>query len=392
MSSQSVPPGQSFSSESSNPQGFNASNTLEGDERFFFGQLFAECSAMELLKQILAHSHHAIVITDAVRSEGYRIMYGNKVFCRHTGYELSELIGQSPAILQGPKSNYEVIERISPELEASGFFYGSSVNYRKDGSMYPVEWNISAIRNDKGEVTHYLSMQKDLSHLQHLAQQITHSNEMFKQYVKQNASSEQENLADVVETLKENDKIAKNSLFTEESGVGFEDFFEDFSSEEASVVDTREKKQAMSAAEFWAETPFENEDVLSIIESIEEVDAEIGIVDSQGLTEQRIEHIATGFAQIANNLYFCIEFNEGALIIDEVSKSLRAHLSCTNFPVAVLSAFNKDVSHWIEEIFVEKHAENIFSGEENVIGTGNQLLTFLQQMPERQQADNSPTE
>lgn len=380
MPSQSVPPGKM------------ASNSLEEDERFFFGQLFAECSAMELLKQILAHSHHAIVITDADRSAGYRIMYGNKVFCRHTGYELSELIGRSPAMLQGPKSNYEVIKRISPELEACGFFYGSSVNYRKDGSVYPVEWNISAVRNARGEVTHYLSMQKDLSHLQHLAQQISHSNEVFKHYVKHTVSNEQDTLADVVETLKENDKIAKNSLFTEESGVDFDAFFEDFSSEETSVIDTREKKEAMSADEFWSETPFEDEDVLSIVESIEEVDTEIGIVDSQGLTEQRIEHIAAGFSQIANNLYFCIELNEGALIIDEVSKSLRAHLSCSGFPVAVLSAFNKDVSHWIEEIFVEKNAVNIFAGEENVIGTGNQLLTFLQQMPQASPTENKPAQ
>lgn len=373
-------------SSNSTASSLMAPNSLRGEERFFFGQLLMGCSAMELLKQIIAHSHHAIVVTDALRSEGYRIVYSNAVFCRHTGYELSELIGQSPVILQGPESNYDVLSRISPELEKCGYFYGSSVNYRKDGSMYPVEWNISEIRNSDNEVTHYLSMQKDLSSLQHLGRQIVHSNDVVKQYVKQSDhhQADQDALSNVVEVLKENDKITKNSLFLDESGVPFDDFFEDFSSEEASLIDACEKKIAMSASEFWAETPFAQEDVLSIIESIGDVDTEIGIVDSQGLTEQRIEHIANGFSQIANNLYFCIEFNESALVIDEVAKSLRAHLTCNGFPVAVLSAFNKDVSFWINDIFVDKKAENIFAGEENVMATGNQLLTFLRQMPTTQ--------
>lgn len=358
-------------------------NSLEADELFFFGQLLADCSAMELLKQILAYSHHAIVITEADRSKGYPIVYGNAVFCRNTGYELAELIGRRPAMLQGPSSNYDVIKQISPTLEKEGYFYGSSVNYRKDGSMYPVEWNISAIRNAQGKVTHYLSLQKDLSHLQHLAKQIDHSNKVVKEYVKDNLrdNTESPKMLEVVETLKKNDKLSKNSLFTRDSGVDFDNFFEDFSSEEANVVNMREKKVPISAHEFWSETPFESEDITSIVESIEEVETEISILDSQGLTKQRMKNIADGFNQIANNLFFCVELNEGALVIDEVAKTLGDHANSNTFPVSVLSLFNKDVSHWIDGIFIKKNAHNIFAGETNVIATGNQLLTFLRQTP-----------
>jgi PAS domain S-box-containing protein len=42
-------------------------------------------------------------------------------------------------------------------------FHGRTVNYRKDGSEFMMEWKIAPIRNAEGEISHYLAIQKDVS-------------------------------------------------------------------------------------------------------------------------------------------------------------------------------------------------------------------------------------
>ncbi|MBQ4876670.1 PAS domain S-box protein [Pseudoalteromonas luteoviolacea] len=348
------------------------------EEMLFFSQMLNECSPLELLKQVLMHSHHAIVITDADASAGYRIIYANPVFCRHTGYELAELVGMSPRILQGPKSNKRIIEKLTPALKEHGFFYGASINYRKDGSMYPVEWNISEIKNEQGEVTHYMSMQKDLSNFHRLAKQVKKSNENFKDFYLSTTKKDKAHAnKEVLDALKDNQKIYAGGLRNDENADLFEDAFFDFSPDEMGALGNKVDKGELSAEEFWRENPIDDEDVSALIESIQEVDVELGLLQSQGQSKERLENIANGFKEVANNLYFCVEFNDGALIIDEVANILMILEESHEFPVDVLVTFNKEVYEWLDGAVITKNADNIFEGENNTIAAGNQLLLFL---------------
>lgn len=118
-----------------------------------------------LLESVLEQSYNAILITDADLSpDGQRIVYVNQAFCRMTGYSREEIIGKTPRILQGPLTNREVIADLRDCLRTGRPFSGSAINYRKDGSTYGVEWNISPIRNQvTGELTHFVSVQQDVS-------------------------------------------------------------------------------------------------------------------------------------------------------------------------------------------------------------------------------------
>ncbi|OHU84996.1 MULTISPECIES: PAS domain-containing protein [Pseudoalteromonas] len=349
------------------------------EETAFFSQLMHSCSVLQLLKQVLMHSHHAIVITTADHTKGYPIVYANKVFCQHTGYELAELVGQSPRILQGSGSNHKVIAKITPALKQSGYFYGSSINYRKDGSAYPVEWNISEIRNEEGEVTHYISMQKDLTNLKRIAEQIKDTNELFKRFyavqAKENESKIELN-KQVVEKIKENEKIYNGNLRSNDNIELFEEAFFDFSPGEMGALGNKMDKTPISADQFWQESPIAQDDIISLTESIRDLDAEIGLTEA--LNNQRnYQAIANYMKEVANCLYFCVEFNDGALIIDEVANKLAQLDSTDDVPTEMLAMFNKDVSDWIDSVFVLKNAENIFLGEDNTIAAGNQLLALL---------------
>ncbi|RRS07602.1 PAS domain S-box protein [Pseudoalteromonas sp. J010] len=367
------------------------------EETLFFSQLLKQTSAIELLKQVLMHSHHAVVITDADRNNGYRIVYANKKFCTHTGYELAELVGNSPAILQGPKSNKRVIAKLSAALERDGFFYGSSINYRKDGSMYPVEWNISAVCNEQGVATHYISMQKDLTNLRRLAEQIQESTTVFKRFYF-NATHNQafvgpearrfrskgKSTPDAIELfdetlteLKKNEKLLNGNLRSEAAEELFEDAFFDMGPDDLGAFSSKQQKGPESAEGFWLECPIEEDDVACLLEAVDEVDAEVGLIQANGYSQQRIELIIKLYKELANSLYFCVEFNDGALIIDEVAVCLTQHLSDSDIPIEMLVMFNKDLFVWIKEVFDAKQCDNIYNGETNTIAAGRQLIAML---------------
>ncbi|MCO7187814.1 MULTISPECIES: PAS domain S-box protein [unclassified Pseudoalteromonas] len=364
------------------------------EETLFFGQLLENSSPIELLKQVLMRSQHAIVVTDANRDEGYRIVYANRVFCRHTGYELAELVGQSTAILQGPKSNRRVLARLSPALEKNGYFYGSSVNYRKDGSMYPVEWNISAITNEAGEVTHYISLQKDLTNMRRLVRQIRESTDVFKQFYQESArqgSRFGKGADSVLSALKRSAKLLNGRLhlkdnvelfqeafpYQEPDENSFDELFFDLDEDSDNGADQRLNKQAMTAEAFWTDSPIEEDDVESIVGALNELESETGLIELNGYSEARFKNVARLYKELANTLYFCIEFNDGALMIDEVADRLESQAADSNFPIEFLLMFNKDINSWLNDVFVEKETDNVFGGESNAIMAGEQLLSLI---------------
>lgn len=116
------------------------------------------------MQQAIEQSFNAVVITDAgLGAEGPRVVYCNPAFCAMTGYCRDEWIGRSPKILQGPLSDHGVIGRLREALNSATDFHGATFNYRKDGSCYLVEWNVSPVRSSEGGVTHFVSVQRDIT-------------------------------------------------------------------------------------------------------------------------------------------------------------------------------------------------------------------------------------
>jgi PAS domain S-box-containing protein len=114
-----------------------------------------------LMEASMEESFNSIIVTEA--KKGYPIVYVNPAFCELTGYGLNEVIGMSPAILQGPKTDMDVISKLGGDIEAGRVFHGRAINYRKDGSEFMMEWKIAPIRNEKEEITHYMAIQRNIS-------------------------------------------------------------------------------------------------------------------------------------------------------------------------------------------------------------------------------------
>lgn len=118
----------------------------------------------EVLQHAIEAANDAIVITSVDLDEpGPAIVYVNPGFERMTGYAREEVIGKSPRILQGPDTSRDLMDRLRRDLQEKQSFFGETVNYKKDGTPYVVEWRIAPIRNADGEVTHWVAVQRDVT-------------------------------------------------------------------------------------------------------------------------------------------------------------------------------------------------------------------------------------
>ncbi len=112
------------------------------------------------LSLVASKTDNAVVITD---KDGL-IEWVNDGFSRMTGYTLPEVAGKKPGpILQGPLSDPESIARIRANLKKKEPFTEEILNYHKSGQPYWVSMDITPIRNDRGEVVKFISIQRDIT-------------------------------------------------------------------------------------------------------------------------------------------------------------------------------------------------------------------------------------
>jgi diguanylate cyclase (GGDEF)-like protein/PAS domain S-box-containing protein len=107
------------------------------------------------------NSIDSIVITSPSPEEHF--LYVNEAFKHSTGYIESDLVGKSPRILQGEKTDRAVLDDLKDKLQKGKNFIGQNINYRKDGSTYIVKWYVSALRDEEGDTIAYVSYQKEIT-------------------------------------------------------------------------------------------------------------------------------------------------------------------------------------------------------------------------------------
>jgi len=127
-----------------------------------------------IANNVFNHTAEAIMVMDSDN----RILRVNQAFSIITGYSLEDAIGKKPnKILKSGKHDKEFYEQMWLALNSRGFWEGEIWDLRKDGAIFPSWHNISAIKDEAGNVIQYTSIFSDITdkkiaeeHIQHLAQ------------------------------------------------------------------------------------------------------------------------------------------------------------------------------------------------------------------------------
>ncbi|HYW32576.1 MAG TPA: diguanylate cyclase [Gemmatimonas sp.] len=119
---------------------------------------------LRILGEAVASAYDAVMITDALLDPpGPRIVFVNAAFERMTGWSAAELKTLTPRIMQGPETDRTTLQRLRSSLVNGEPFQGSTVNYRRDGSPFIMEWSISSVKAADGTARYFVAVQRDIT-------------------------------------------------------------------------------------------------------------------------------------------------------------------------------------------------------------------------------------
>ena len=123
------------------------------------------------LSQAVEQSPSSVMITD---TEG-NIEYINPKFTELTGYTQEEAIGQTPRILKSGKTPLEEYEKLWKAIKSDREWHGEFCNKKKNGVLYWEDISISPVKNDKGNITHFVAVNEDVTERRQMEEMLRRS-------------------------------------------------------------------------------------------------------------------------------------------------------------------------------------------------------------------------
>lgn len=119
----------------------------------------AEANERKLLSIALDSSAQEVLITDAQ----FRILYANAAFTRMSGYALEEVRGKNPRFLEGAYTREAARMTLRQALAQGEPVRVEILDHHKDGRPYWVDLSIVPVRDEQGEISHYVATQMDIT-------------------------------------------------------------------------------------------------------------------------------------------------------------------------------------------------------------------------------------
>ncbi|WP_339654618.1 PAS domain-containing protein [Flavobacterium frigidarium] len=120
---------------------------------------------LRLLETVILQTKDSIIITEADFNEDQlpKIVYVNPAFSLMTGYQAFEIIGQSPDIFKGSKTNPEAISEMINSIRNQQENILEMICYKRDGKEFWLRFTMIPIFNNEEQLSHWISIQKDVT-------------------------------------------------------------------------------------------------------------------------------------------------------------------------------------------------------------------------------------
>jgi PAS domain S-box-containing protein len=115
--------------------------------------------ALRKLSRAVEQSPSTVVITDTTGD----IEYVNPKFTEITGYTTEEVQGENPRLLKADVQSVELYKELWDTIQAGGEWRGEFANRRRDGELYWEFASISPIKDQRGNITHFLKVAEDIT-------------------------------------------------------------------------------------------------------------------------------------------------------------------------------------------------------------------------------------
>ncbi|MES2953884.1 MAG: EAL domain-containing protein, partial [Pseudomonadota bacterium] len=129
-----------------------------------------------LLQTSISRLNDIVIITEAgaVDSPGPHIVFVNDAFERHTGYSRAEVVGKTPRLLQGQRTQRAELDRIRLALQQAQPVRAELINYKKDGTPFWLELDIVPVDYFNRGLTHWVAVARDITERKASEEEIEH--------------------------------------------------------------------------------------------------------------------------------------------------------------------------------------------------------------------------
>jgi len=125
----------------------------------------SEEQRLKLIESVITNTKDSVLITEAEPTgmPGPRIIFVNEAFTKMTGYEAEEVIGKTPRMLQGPKSNFAELAKLGEAMRKWETYEVTTINYKKNGDPFWNNFTVSPVADETGWYTHWIAIERDIT-------------------------------------------------------------------------------------------------------------------------------------------------------------------------------------------------------------------------------------
>jgi len=131
------------------------------------------------LSEAVEHSPVTVMITD----KNGTIEYVNPSFSEVTGYSAKDAIGQNPRILKSGTHPGSFYKELWDTILSGQTWRGQILNQKKNKEEFWESTSISAIKNDEGQITHFVAVKQDITERKKAEEEIKNSQERLAQII-----------------------------------------------------------------------------------------------------------------------------------------------------------------------------------------------------------------
>ncbi len=127
--------------------------------------------SLKLSASVFTHAREGIMITDPTGA----IINVNAMFTEITGYDREEVIGKNPSMLQSGRHDQIFYKELWDSVNNRGYWEGELWNLRKSGELFAEFLTISAVRDDQGQLLHFVGLFTDITRLKKHQKQLEYA-------------------------------------------------------------------------------------------------------------------------------------------------------------------------------------------------------------------------
>ena len=108
------------------------------------------------------------------------IEYVNPKLTELTGYSADELLGKNPRIFKSGHTTEAEYEQFWEAIRSGQEWHGEFLNRKKDGTLFWEAAFIAPVKDDAGEITHFVGVKQDISHQKREAARLAQSEKRYR--------------------------------------------------------------------------------------------------------------------------------------------------------------------------------------------------------------------